>query len=168
MRNQAAFNRTYLISPNTLVTKIATHAPHQLELLFDSQASDGHLHDAAEIDLVKSNKGMVVHVGEEAHDELAIHAIRHTAMSRNGVAKVLDLESALEPRSEETAKRCNERGKGGQYQSVQLHRGHSEGEGLVHVGWQEEQRRQAVRLGDEDGIPSTLKTSKDVRAEILN
>ena len=38
---------------------------------------------------------LVVHVGKETHDELAVHAISHTTMARNGITKVLDVEGTL-------------------------------------------------------------------------
>lgn len=74
------------------------------------------------------NEGVEVHVSKKSHDELAIHSIRHAAVSRDRVAKVLNLESALEARSEEAAKGSNKRRKGGEGKGMQLHRRKRQGE----------------------------------------
>lgn len=52
---------------------------------------------------------------------LAVHAVSHAAMARDGVAKVLDLEAALEAGSEEAAKGCDDRCKHRQHHGMQLH-----------------------------------------------
>lgn len=87
---------TYIFGDKALIGEITTHALDELDLLLDSQACDGGLEDGAETDLVRLDEGVVVDVGEEAHDELAVHAVRHATMAGDGVAKVLDLEGALE------------------------------------------------------------------------
>lgn len=87
---------THLFRYNTLVSQVSGHALHQLNLLLWAQASDGSLKDRSNIDLVKCNKSVVVHVREETHDELAVHAIRHAAVSWNRIAKVLNLEATLQ------------------------------------------------------------------------
>lgn len=67
------------------------------------------------------HKSLVVYEGEEAHDELAVHPICHATVAGDGVAKVLDLEGALEAGCEESAKGRNERGEGGEDDGVKLH-----------------------------------------------
>lgn len=53
--------------------------------------------------MVNGNEGVVVHVGEETHDELAVHTVGNTAVTGDGVAEILDLEGALQTRGEETS-----------------------------------------------------------------
>lgn len=69
---------------------------------------------------------MVIHVGEETHDKLAVHAIGDSAVSRDGVTKVFDLESTFEARSEEAAKGCDQRGESGENEDMPLNRCHLE------------------------------------------
>lgn len=57
--------------------------------------------------LVGEKLPLVVDKGEEAHDELAVHAVSHATMSRDGVTKVLNVEGSLKSGSEETAKRSD-------------------------------------------------------------
>ena len=52
---------------------------------------------------------------------LAVHAVGHAAVARDGVAKVLDLEAALEARCEEAAEWRDDGRKHGQHHRVQLH-----------------------------------------------
>lgn len=51
---------------------------------------------------------------------LAVHAIGHATMAGDAVAKVLDIEGALETRGEETAKGRNEGGEGSEEEDVVL------------------------------------------------
>ena len=90
--------------------------------------------------MVLLDQAAIIDVGENAHKEsrldgqhpmddeisvrrqysLAIHPVCHTAVSRDAVAEVLDVERALEPRSEETAKWCNEGRKACKDEKVEL------------------------------------------------
>lgn len=56
------------------------------------------------------------------HEELAVDTIREPTVPGNDVTEILDFESALEAACEETAKRCNERGKAGNKKGVPLER----------------------------------------------
>jgi hypothetical protein len=114
---------------------------------------------------VNFNEGVEVHVGKEAHDELAIHSIRHATVSRDRVAKVLDLESSLEARGEEAAKGSNERCKSSKGQGMQLHRRKRQGE--AGVWWQEEELWELVGVRHEDGIDIAFEAAEDIGAEIL-
>ena len=125
----------YLLGDNSLVAQVVAHYPNKLQLVLGCQPVDGRIQHRPELDLVHGDERLVVHVGEETHDELAVHAVRHAAVAGNGVAKVLDLEAALEAGGEETTKGSDERGKCCQDQSVQLYRG--EGDGQVRVGREE-------------------------------
>lgn len=111
------------------------------------------------------DKGVEVHVGEEAHDELAVHTVRHAAVSWDRVAKVLNLEGALKTRSEEAAERSDERRKGGERQGVQLHRRKCERD--IGVWWQEEELGELVGVREEDGIHVAFESRKDIGAKVL-
>lgn len=60
----------------------------------------------------------VVHSGEI--NILAIHTVRHAAMSRNTVAKVFDVECAFKTRSKETSKWCDQRSKDSKDKQMKL------------------------------------------------
>lgn len=119
-------NAAYRIADNTLIPQILTHALDQLDLFLRRQTVDGHLHQASHRRLVRGNETVIIHVHEETHDELAIHAVRHAAVARNGVTKVLDLESALQTRCKESTEGSNERGECGDKQGMNLDRGNGE------------------------------------------
>ena len=104
-----------------LVDKVSCEKLDKLNLLVRCQASDGSLKQLARRRLVYCDEALVVHESEEAHDELAIHAVGHAAVTRDRVAKVLDVEGALEPRGEEAAERRNQRSEGRHDEDVELH-----------------------------------------------
>lgn len=111
------------------------------------------------------NEGVEIHVSKEAHDELAIHSIRHATVSGDRVAKVFNLESALKAGGEEAAKGSNERRKGGQGQGMQLHRRKRQGE--AGVWWQEEELWELEGVRHEDRVDIAFESSEDIGAEIL-
>lgn len=114
--------------------------PNHLHLLFWGQSRDASLYDTSDGSLVNSDEAgktvsikkcaerlydslpLVVNKGEEAHDELAVHAVSHATVAGNRIAKVLDVECSLESGSKETTKWSNERSKGRENQDVELHR----------------------------------------------
>uniref|UniRef100_A0A1Y1M5I5 Uncharacterized protein n=1 Tax=Photinus pyralis TaxID=7054 RepID=A0A1Y1M5I5_PHOPY len=100
-----------LFGHDTLVAQVPRHALDQLDLLFRAQARNGSLKNRSDVDLVERDEGVVVHVREEPHDELTVHAIRHAAMSWNRVTEILNFEAALQSRSKEASERSDERGK---------------------------------------------------------
>lgn len=112
-----------------------------------------------------SNESVVVHVSEEAHDELTIHSISHASVAGNRVAKVLDLECSLQSGSKETAERSNERSESCQIESVQLDRSKGDLEGGFRR--EKEKLRKLVGLGEEDWVGSAFKASEDVGAKVL-
>lgn len=65
---------------------------------------------------------LIVDKGEEAHYELAVHAVSHATVTRNGITKVLDVECSLKTGSEEPTKRRDERCEGRKDQDVELDR----------------------------------------------
>ena len=53
-------------------------------------------------------------------DSLAIHPVGHSSVSRDRVSEVLDVESPLESRSEESSEGSEERREGGHHDGVDL------------------------------------------------
>lgn len=72
--------------------------------------------------MVNSNEARIVEEGNGSHNELAVHAVRHSAVARNGVAKVFNLEGALETRGEEASEGCNKGCKCSEDEDVKLDR----------------------------------------------
>lgn len=79
-----------------LVNKMLAQPSHNLHLLFRGQTGNGGLDNTAHRSLVNGNETLVVDKSEEAHDELAVHAVRHAAVARDGIAEIFDVEGALE------------------------------------------------------------------------
>lgn len=69
-----------------------------------------------------SDERRVVDESEEAHEELAVHAVEETAVTRETVAKVLDAGSALEARGEEAAEWSDKGRERGEDDRVELER----------------------------------------------
>lgn len=95
--------------------------PHNLNLLFGRQAIDGSLNNSTNAGLMHGNEARIVHEGNGAHDELAVHAVGHAAVAGNRVAKILDLKGALQAGGEEAAKGRDQRSKSGENKNVELH-----------------------------------------------
>lgn len=148
-----------------MVIQVLPHPPDELNLLLDGQAVDGRLQHGAQLDLVRGDEGVVVQVREEAHDELAVHAVRHAAVAGDGVAKVLDLEGALEARGEEAAKGGDERGKGGEVEGVQVEG--RKGDGEAGLDGEERDLGHLVGVREEDGVYGAFEAGEDVGAEVL-
>lgn len=153
---------------STLVLEVPAHSLDELNLLLDRQARDGELHDVAVCHLVFGDEGVEIHVGKEAHDELAVHAVSHASVSGNGVAKVLDLEGALEARGEEAAKGSDQGRKGRDDDGVELDGlGGDAQRVLVAVG-EEEELGHLVGAREEDGVGVALEAGEDVGAEVVD
>lgn len=131
-----------------------------------AQPRNGKFQNRANASLVNSNEGVVVHVGEKAHDKLAVHTIRDATVTRDGISKVLDLEATLKARSKEASERGDERRKRSQNQSVQLYR--SKSEGYRRVVGQKEELRNGVRARNENGVWIALEAGEDVGTEVLS
>lgn len=72
-----------------------TQTSDHLHLLLGRKSPHCRLNNATRRSLVDRNEALVVHVGERAHDELAIHAVSHAAVAWDAIAKVLDVEGAF-------------------------------------------------------------------------
>ena len=77
---------------------------------------DKHAHQKSGISLVSAGPS---NHGEYA-DVLAIHSVCHTTVPRNTVSKVLDVEGALETRSEKAAKWRDQRGETSHEEQMEL------------------------------------------------
>ncbi len=62
----------------------------------------------------------VIHIRKEAHNELTIHSVSDSTMTREQRIKVLFLVRSLDATCKETSKRCNQRGKERKCKGVQL------------------------------------------------
>lgn len=156
---------THISPKSALVAKIPRHVPNKLNLLVHSQARDSSLQDTTQPDLVRGDERVIVHEGEEAHDELTVHAIGHTTMPGNGVAKVLDFEGALESRGKEAAERRNQRSECGKDHGVDLHWLHGQAE--LRVLREKEQLRKFVLVGQEHRVGLALQPSENVGTKVL-
>lgn len=119
---------TNLLGHDPLIEQILGQPPHDLDLLLVSQARNGRLDDAPHTRLVDGDKTLIIHEGEEAHDELAIHAVGDAAVARDGLAEVFDFEGPFEAGGEEAAEGRDERGEGCEDENVELHGCDVEGE----------------------------------------
>lgn len=138
----------------------------EFDLLFGCKASDGGFEDRSGRGLVDGDEALVVHEGEESHDELAVHAVSHAAVAGNRITKVLDVESALETRCKEATEGSDERRKGGHHKDVELHRRDADGGRQVRPIRRDE--GQLVSVRDEDRVRVTFKTSEDVGSEVVD
>ena len=75
--------RTYSFRDCSLVVQILAQATDNLKLFFNSQAVNGGLNDIPNTGLVHGNEAVIVHVGEESHNELAVHPVCDTTMARD-------------------------------------------------------------------------------------
>lgn len=109
---------------------------------------------------------MVINIGEEAHDELAVHAVRHATVAGDRVTKVLDFEGTLEAGSKETTEGSDEGGKGGKDKGMHMQRLKGDGEGSS-LG-QEKVIGELVGARDENGVDVALEAGEDVGSEIVD
>lgn len=156
----------YLVANFALVVEMLRQALHQHHLFLGREASNRCLQDTADTGLVLCNEALIVHEAEESHDELAVHAVRHSTMSRNRVSKVLDVERAFEAGCKESTKGRDERCERGQNDNVELHGRHCQSAWQeVPAMWDEWQR---VSVGNEDWVRFTLQSSEDIGAEVVD
>ena len=153
-----------------MINQILRQNLHHLELLLVRQPRNRRLDHPAHGRVVRGDETAVVEKRNTAHDELAVEAIRRAPVARDGVAKVLDLEGALEAGGEEAAEGRDERGERGQDDHVELH-----GEDVDGVGEDGEVGGEA--LGDEgdgvgarceDGVGHALQPGEDGGAEVVD
>ncbi len=109
---------------------------------------------------------MVVHVREEAHDELAVHAVRHATVAGDGMTEILNLERPLQARGKEASEGGDERREGGKHNRVDLYGRQGNAEVRV-IGGEEEEVWQVVGVWEKDGIGVALQSREDVGTEIL-
>ena len=144
-------SEAYLLLEDSVIHQIPSHALKKLNLFLGRQACYGHFHDTAEADSVQSDEGVVVHVRKEAHDELAVHAVRNAAVTGDRMTEILNLEGPFQTRREETSKGRNQRCKCSQDHGVELHRRYRNAQVGV-ARRQEEKVWQSVLASNEDGV----------------
>ena len=132
-------------------------------MLLDRESLYRHLNHTAHALSVHGDEALIVHEGEETHDELAIHAVRDATVTGNGLAKVFDLEGTFEAGGEEAAEGRDQGGEGCEDEDVELHRGDVEGVGVEG----EEDGGEGVGLRDEDRVGGAGEAGEDVCAEVL-
>lgn len=134
---------------------------YEFHLLLWTKSRDDRLNDSTERNIVDCDETVIVHVGEETHYELTIHAVSNSTVAWNGITKVLDLEGTLETGGKEAPKRSDQRGKCGEEKDMDLHGCHHKalGEGKPD--------REIVDVLHEDWIWYALKSGEDVCAEVL-
>jgi hypothetical protein len=123
-----------------LVDQVLRQNLDNLHLLLSRESCNGRLNHASNGGVVNGDEAGVVEECNGSHDKLAVHAVGHAAVSRNGVAKVLDLESALKTGGEEATKGCDERGKRCENEDVELHGHDVERLWDGDAGWDEWER----------------------------
>ena len=132
-----------ILDRDALAAEIVLEIVDDLQLLLDREPTDDRLKYRANSDMMFANKAAVVDVDKHAHQKsaskgsfvirirsstmknseiylLAIHSIGHSAVSWNAVAKVFDIESTLETRSEEATERSDQRSKARHKQEMEL------------------------------------------------
>lgn len=135
-------------------------------LLLGRETGDSGLDDGADAGLVDGDERLEIHKCKEAHDELAIHPIRHSAVSGYRVAKVLDVERALQTRGEETAERRDQAGERAHHQDVELQRGYGDSRRQKRPIWRDE--RDIVSPWGEHGVRLAFQAGENVRSEVVN
>jgi len=144
----------------SLVHQMFCQQLDDLDLLLWCKRGDRSLYNASRTRAVHGDEALVVHKGEKAHDKLAVHAVSHATVSGDRVTKVLDVECALQARSEEAAEGCDERGECRHDEDVELHWRDRDGGWEVRPVWWDEGKGVDVR--DEDWIRLALEAGEDV------
>lgn len=135
-----------------------------MRLVLDAQPGDQHVQHGTGVVVPDGDKGLVVEEGKHAHDELAVHAVRHAAVTGDRVAKVLELESSLETRGKETAEWGNQRCKSGPDQGVKVHGRHRDAHGMA--GRQEKELGGRIGARDEDGVGVAVNVLQNARGKV--
>jgi hypothetical protein len=142
--------------------KVLANAPHQLHLFLGGKTGDDRFDNTTEGNLVHCNETVVIHVGEEAHDELTVHAISNTSMTGNGVSEVLDLKCTFQTRGEESAEWSDQGGEGGKDEDMELHRGN------FVAGCKREPDWEVIGMWEENWVRCALQAGEDVCTKILS
>ena len=149
-----------------LVYQVPQEAPDQLNLLVDGEFGNDSFHDAADSGPTHSaDEGVIVNIGKETHDKLAVHAVGNAAVAGDRVAKVLELEGTFESRGKKTSKRGNDGSEGSPKEGMNLYRGH--GDAKDCTGWEKKELGSCVSLGNENWVGLAFQSSKDCRAQIV-
>jgi len=152
----------HLARHRIFIVQILGQPPDHVHLFLNGQACNGSFDNTSHACFVHGNEALVVHVGKETHDELAVHSVSDASMARNAVSKILDLERPLKAGGEEATKWCDERCECCEDKDVELHWCYPER--MIDVGpcWQ------VVRLSREDWIRRTLQACPEVRPKVVH
>lgn len=154
--------RTYSFGDCSLVVQIFAQTTNNLKLFFNSQTVNSGLNDISNTGLIHGNETVIVHVGEESHDELAVHTVRNTTVARDRLAKVLNFERALKSGSEESTERCDQGGEGCENQDVELN-------GLdVERGSNSGPVGNSIWLRHKGRVRRAFQSGQNVRTEVIN
>jgi hypothetical protein len=156
---------TYLWRDDVLIYQVPGENLHNLYLLFGGQSGDCRLKHAPDTCLVDSNETRIIHKGNGTHDELAIHSVRHTSVTRDRIAEVLDLKGAFEARGEEATEWCDQRSECCENEYVELNRSYRKGSGEIDTVGKRNWKR--ILLRNEDRVGVALQTGVDVGPQIL-
>jgi len=103
-----------------LVGKVSRQVPNQLDLFFNREPTDDRLENGADCDSVFPDQTAVIHVGENAHQKLAVHSISHSSMPGNAVAKIFHVERPLKPGGKKATEWGDKGRKNGHDENVQV------------------------------------------------
>jgi hypothetical protein len=132
--------------------------PH---LVLGPQRQDGGEHAVVAQGGVVPDEGLVMHEGEEDHDELAVHPVRDPAVSGDDRVEVLDPVGALDGRHEEAPEGRDQGTEDAEDDAVQLDGLDGEGLegfGLFWGGWVGGGCPQTLRDGAYFGIYTRTRT----------
>lgn len=152
----------YRFVDDALIEQVLRQASDDFQLLFSRQPLNRRFNDSTDVRLMSCNEAVVVHVCKETHDELTVHSVSHSAMTRNRLAKILDFESSFETRSKEATKGSDERGERGENQDMELHGCNHES--LFDVGpmWE------VVLDRGEDWVGSAVQSRENAGSKVID
>jgi len=108
------------VDGDTLASEVSRQIPNKLDLLFDREPADDGLEDGADCHSVFADQTAIIDVGEDTHQELAIHSISHSPVSGDAVTEILDVEGTLKSRSEKTTEWSDKRRKNGHDEDMEV------------------------------------------------
>ena len=132
------------------------------DLILRRKSLHCHFEHPSYAGLIFRDKALIIDKREEAHDELAIHAVRDTAMTWDRFTKVFDFEGTFQAGGKETTEGSDQRGKCCEDEDVELHRSD-----VIGMRFREDGGRKGVRARDENGVRTAGEAGEDIRAKIL-
>ena len=149
------------ICDHTLIHKMLCQPFDNLNLLVRREPLYRSLNHATYTGLVDGYEALIVHKRKKPHDELTVHTIGDSAMTRNRFSKIFDFESAFQTRSKETSKRGDQGGESREYKDVKL-------DGHDKEGMTMSPERNSIWLCDENRVWYAIESSEYIGSEILD